>query len=389
MPVALTFENQGPLELADGKLEQLQPLLVSTLVPPAPSKDAEDEDPDGHTVWMTTATSQAQYHAHKGWPFPLPKLPKNKLVVRPTEDGAGLGVFATDDIKRYEPVLVERPFLIYAQENSVLPIPSEGVKELSESQIAQMLMKKSEEAFRCAIEQQFSAKAKEEFMSLANSHLDDGSGPVLGIVRTNGFAIKFGERLPGVDEEFRGGYAAVSRIGSRLNHSCIPDVVFGFDPATFSMRFTAVRDIKAGSQIHTSYTTVTAPKLTRQKALSAYGFECHCRACLQSTPQSDKLRQVCHKLTQLWRNQAINVWPKDLKLTEKVLVPVLETKRRMEEDGLDFDDAGYCFFPEILHRVYKCVGNKEKEREAFELTRETVRGMIEAAGWRSGVNLLG
>src|SRR5690606_22646021 len=104
-------------------------------------------------------------------------------------------------------------------------------------------------------------------MSLANSHKEDGSGPILGIIRTNSLGIMF--RDSEADNEFGTGYAAIPRIGSRFNHrlvplfylsqfvveiyrgsfSCTPDVHAEFLPKAFAFQYTAVRDTKAGSEI--------------------------------------------------------------------------------------------------------------------------------------------
>ncbi|KAJ2935378.1 hypothetical protein H1R20_g1715, partial [Candolleomyces eurysporus] len=349
-PRFLTTSDKIPLRTKYGSIEDDPELIIATSVPSAPVDDAF-ADSDGHCVWMTNAATKAKYFANKDWPKPLPKIP-TKIAIRTG------------------------------------PHRTSALEELSENQIAQISLNHAEQFFKNMVDQQMTAEAKEGYMSLANSHKNDGSGPVFGIVRTNGFGIEFGEVVPGLDEDFRTGYAAVARIGSRFNHSCIPDVSApGFDPVTFTMRFTALRDIKAGSQIHAAYTSITESKAERQKALASYGFECTCRACVNATPQSDKLRQVSVALTQKWRSQAINVWSKDLKLTERVLIPVLETRKRMEEEGLDVEEAGYFTFSEILHRVYKQVGNRAKEAEVEDELVQIAMGLLAAREWRTGAKV--
>ncbi|RXW17136.1 hypothetical protein EST38_g8724 [Candolleomyces aberdarensis] len=385
-PRFLTTADKIPLRTKYGSIQDDPELIIATSVPGAPVEE-EFADPDGHCVWMTNAATKAKYFANKDWPKPLPKIP-TKIVVRPTDDGCGMGVFATRDIKRFEPVLIERPYMVYPRQNILTQLSPKALEELSENQIAQISLNHAEQFFQLMVEQQMTAEAREGYMSLANSHKNDGSGPVFGIVRTNGFGIEFGEVLPGLDEDYKTGYAAVARIGSRFNHSCIPDVSApGFDPVTFTLRFTALRDIKAGSQIHVAYTSITDSKADRQKALAPYDFECACRACVNATPQSDKLRQVSYSLTQTWRSQAINIWSKDLKLTEKVLIPVLETKKRMEEEGLDVEEAGYFTFSEILHRVYKQVGNRAKEDEVGNALVRIAMGLLAAREWRTGAKV--
>ncbi|RXW13219.1 hypothetical protein EST38_g12632 [Candolleomyces aberdarensis] len=382
-PMKIGPVDKAPLQIKNGKV--VQPAVIATYVPPCPLDDSES-DPDGHTIWMTTPVTKAKYFSNKGWPKPLPKIP-NKIVVRPTDDGTGMGVFATRDIKRFEPVLVERPYMIYSRKAVINTFSQKALEELSDNQIAQLLAKESEPLYRYMVDQQMTSEAKRGFMSLANSHTDDGSGLIFGIVRTNGFGIDFGGVLPGADEDFGLGYGAVGKTASRFNHSCIPDVSHAFDVSTFTMRFYAVRDIKKGSQIYVTYTSLNATKAERQKALAPYGFECICRACVKATPQSDKLRQVSHTLTQKWRSQAINVWSKDPNLTEKVLIPILETKRRMEEEGLDTEEAGYLTFPEILFRVYQKVGNRAKMEEAKSELLRVGKALAKVQEWTTGVKL--
>ncbi|RXW13223.1 hypothetical protein EST38_g12634 [Candolleomyces aberdarensis] len=385
-PLEIGPVDKVPLQVENGKV--VEPEVIVTYVPPCPLDESE-RHPDGHTIWMTKPATKAKYYSNQDWPKPLPKIPC-KIVVRPTDDGTGMGVFATRDIKRFEPVLVERPYIVYPRRDVVGAFSKKALQELSEKQLGQLMVKKSEPFFRYMVDQRMTSEERREFMSLANSHTHDGSGPVFGIVRTNGFGIEFRERLPGADRDFgmkMGGYGAVTKIGSRFNHSCIPDVGHGFDASTFTMRFIALRDIKKGSQIFTSYASFNATKAERQKALAPYGFECTCRACVNATPQSDKLRKVSVALTQRWRSQAINVWPKDPNLTEKVLIPILETKRRMEEEGLDTKDAGYFTFPEILFRVYEKVGNIAKLKEAKDELMRAAKGLIQEEEWTTGAKI--
>ncbi|RXW17134.1 hypothetical protein EST38_g8720 [Candolleomyces aberdarensis] len=326
------------------------------------------DNPDGHTAWFTSASSKVRYlaagtSAKEIWPKPVPKIP-SKIVIRTTDDGMGLGVFATQDIKRFEPVLVERPFVVYPR-SPPIPVHSEKAKrELSQNQLNQIVNMQAEEIYAAVTKNSMTATARKEFMKLANSHRFDGSGPTFGIVRTNGFHIRFGDKLPGLDDEFFGrGYGAIARIGSRFNHSCISDVDVVFEPATFTMRFTATRDIKAGSQIFTSYTSPDMTKAERQVALERYGILCTCRACTNATPQSDKLRKVSKTMIANWRRQCTEVWVNDPKLKESVLKPILETKRRMEEEGLDDAHTGYYTLYEIMYRAYQKVGSEKKEKE--------------------------
>lgn len=152
------------------------------------------------------------------------------------------------------------------------------------------------------------------------------------------------------------------------------------------MRFTACRDIKAGSQIYASYTHVNQTKAEREASLAPYGIECTCRCCVNATPSTDKLRKISNTLIQNWKNQAINVWMKDPNLKESVLDPVLATKKRMEEEGMDEASTGYYELFEIIHMVYKKMGKKEKAEEWAAMMKDNAMGLILSEAWRKGVD---
>jgi len=61
---------------------------------------------------------------------------------------------------------------------------------------------------------------------------------------------------------------------------------------SFSIQFTALRDIKAGEQLYHSYCDIASTKAERQASLASYGFTCNCLACVNATPASDNLRKT-------------------------------------------------------------------------------------------------
>lgn len=66
--------------------------------------------------------------------------------------------------------------------------------------------------------------------------------------------------------------------GSMLNHSCLPNVVFG--KKNKMMYFQAIRDIKKNEEILDNYIDITLPQIDRQIYLkNQYGFDCDCTRC--------------------------------------------------------------------------------------------------------------
>ncbi|EAU83786.1 hypothetical protein CC1G_07521 [Coprinopsis cinerea okayama7 len=335
--------------------------LVAAVVPASNHKSPSKVQQ--RSTWIATRATQLRWFSKPGFPKPLPPM-KPKCAVKETSDGMGLGVFATQDISRYDVVLVERPFLATPLSLSHLgPITNEAYGRLTTNQINQLMLLNADAYLEKVFDKTMSDEDRVEFMALGNSHTEDGSGPIIGRSRTNGFALEFG--CSSTDNEFyRTGYTFVTRIGSRFNHSCITDVKQSFDPMTFAVTFRAERDIKAGQQIFLSYTLFNQSKAERQADLAPYGFECKCRACVNATPQSDQLRKMCGVLIRNWQRQLENVWLKDPNLKESVLEPIFAMMKRMEDEGLDELDTGYWDLLVFPYKVYGKLGMKKKEMEA-------------------------
>lgn len=67
-----------------------------------------------------------------------------------------------------------------------------------------------------------SPEDQESFKNLANCHTQDGSGPLLGIVRTNGFGLGSladgPDTPPGQETPAFAKYSGICKLGSRINH---------------------------------------------------------------------------------------------------------------------------------------------------------------------------
>ncbi|KAJ8080103.1 hypothetical protein PM082_016931 [Marasmius tenuissimus] len=107
------------------------------------------------------------------------------------------------------------------------------------------------------------------YLALHNSHEHDGSGPLLGVLRTNSFGMILGGEI----------YSGVCKDASRLNHSCCPNTYRTFNPVTFAMEFRAMRNIDNGVELTTAYIDEAQSHQERQEQLDAYGFQCQCPSC--------------------------------------------------------------------------------------------------------------
>ena len=70
-------------------------------------------------------------------------------------------------------------------------------------------------------------------------------------------------------------------IGTIMNHSCLPNIIFG--EVDGKMIFRAVSDIKKGEEIYDNYVDITLCKSERNKhLLYQYGFICNCERCSET-----------------------------------------------------------------------------------------------------------
>ncbi|KAL1940971.1 hypothetical protein VTO73DRAFT_7607 [Trametes versicolor] len=171
---------------------------------------------------------------------------------------SGLGVYATSSIAPGQVLIRERPLLIYPQ---LLPYRDSTGRHYAELEDALELL---------------SPQSRDSFFSLANCHPLDPS-VAKSIIDTNSLHIG---KLPGGVHQ----YGAVCGAISRINHSCSPNAVYRFEPATLTFEVRALLPIPPGAQVFISYIDPALPRAKRQEALSSYGFACTCTACALTGP---------------------------------------------------------------------------------------------------------
>lgn len=196
--------------MADGPYGS--PLTITT-VPPR----TRNVDPAGHTEFFyLSKETRSKIFNYPGFPQPVntPGIPKYEVREAP---GKGRGVYATCDMHPGDLIWAERPLIVI----TMSPIPPKGLSmgnHHTEDQVHAMKLHAAERTLE-AIVNRLSPERKARFMSLANSHKEDGSGPCMGIVRTNQLGIKLVEGEPGPDpEQAFWRYTAVGDILSLTNH---------------------------------------------------------------------------------------------------------------------------------------------------------------------------
>jgi hypothetical protein len=140
-----------------------------------------------------------------------------------------------------------------------------------------------------------------------------------------------------------------------------------FDVPTFALQIIARRDIEPGQQLFYCYRGLKRPAKERQRQLlETYGFVCQCKACVNATPETDKLREEVHDKivkifdgkVEMFANPRFNI---------RSLDPLLKLEKDMVKEGLDFGD----YFVMLLFMIlqgYQKLSNVAKQREYMTKT---------------------
>lgn len=199
----------------------------------------------------------------------------------------GRGLFATNDIKHGEVVMVEKAFCAvfmdqFDKECSFLVnINTDHMYYGAQAQRLYDMIDK----IRCNPTQ------ASEFLDLFDggnfkskkvNHVDGAVildvFQVQRISELNGFgASSIRSSLDGEDQEYRKASGIWLRA-AYMNHSCIPNTFRAFIGDMMIVR--ASCDIKAGQEILTWYSPATAPFPKRKEKLAFWGFQCDCQLCL-------------------------------------------------------------------------------------------------------------
>ncbi|KZV74907.1 SET domain-containing protein [Peniophora sp. CONT] len=272
-----TFEQVQEFDALKNDYSDSHPIVTSL-----PQTGGEAVRRDGETECMCTGWFKREILSTPGFPSPIVHPPKIVYKVRAVE-GRGLGVFATENIKAGDLILAERPLLIKRAADYAY-----GRSGLSQEEMlrASFVHLEKNMEYLCS---RMSPEALKSFKSLYNSHQTDGSGPLTGILRTNGFGLGINDPTAQADDTTKGAYTCVGAVASRFNHNCSPSASYNFNVPSFSMEIHAVRPIAKGEEITVAYTTLAVPAATRQVDLKPYGFACSCPAC-KDPATSDKER---------------------------------------------------------------------------------------------------
>ncbi|KAK0236700.1 hypothetical protein EDD85DRAFT_582918 [Armillaria nabsnona] len=321
--------------------------------------------PGGWTQCLISGYLDRRLKHISGFPRPL-KETRDQVHRISSSPGKGLGMFAMRKIKMGDLIVDERPMMVVSLSPAGLPgVPNK--EGLTPEEKYQYLLNHSENVMR-SVFGRMSEESKNVFMDLRNSYLHDGSGPILGVVRTNGYGLgddlkdktkettKLLESTPDDFKDKVGRYTSVYKDLSRVNHSCSPNTHRKFYISSFSMQLRAARDIEEGEEIFTTYTGILRPAAERAEALLPYGIKCTCRACLDPT-KSDPIRAAV-----LNRPCVTVPMVRDAGARPDAWVdPAVQTLAKIQEEGLEGSEE----YHKTLHQLYNAYVHQNDEKKAL------------------------
>ncbi|KAG5651989.1 hypothetical protein H0H81_006670 [Sphagnurus paluster] len=255
--------------------------ICATTVPPQRNGETLADNPDNWSECIFLSRRlKYKIISTPGFPAPVPRPPNVRHRLGPSAFGTGM--FATCDIKMGELVMSERPLLVTSGGIPSLYTPPPGDPKPTAAQIIQATIQEYERLLEYSVSRML-PENRAAFFKLHNAHTKDGSGPILGRIRTNAIGIT----IDTYEQKDLGSvrYGAVFNEISYINHSCVPNVSPKFSALSFSSRVRAIRDIKQGEEILISYCKPEVSTAERQAELKPYDFQCTCHSC--SDPSSD------------------------------------------------------------------------------------------------------
>lgn len=187
---------------------------ISFLVTTQPPRDVgatKKDEPDGWTERIVTPKVKDIILRIPNFPK-RPKHPADsRYRIGTASIGTGLGMFATKNIRAGDMIMCERPFVIASSNIGRGMLMPEG---MSREEAIQGILANVELRYEATI-RRLLPKDQAAYKALYNCHLHDGSGPLLGIFRTNSLQAT---ELVDPDEPEYAGYAGVCKDMSRINH---------------------------------------------------------------------------------------------------------------------------------------------------------------------------
>lgn len=126
-----------------------------------------------------SASAKHKIVTYPGFPSKLPRPTDPIPYEVRSAPGMGLGLYGTRNIRSGELIIAERPLVLVSAQ---LKASRRSNFSLTLEQCMQIALAEKEQEVRILVDRML-PEDQAEFMALANSHLYDGSGPIMGIIR--------------------------------------------------------------------------------------------------------------------------------------------------------------------------------------------------------------
>ena len=223
-------EDYKPLDNVVNSEDWSPDAIIMTTMPPTKAPG----DSHNQTEWIARSATKLKVLNQPGFPRPVPKPAHLNYVVKQT-DKMGKGVFATRDIGFGELVFAERPLLVVPANCNISGIVPPAHYNMEQQK--RIVMTEWEKKLNIVVEERMTEEDRKAFKELQNSHTEDGSPPILGVIRTNGFGIL--RNFDADDFAMTGSYTAIGKIASRVNHR----YYFFSNSIYFLMKLTFLRTV--------------------------------------------------------------------------------------------------------------------------------------------------
>ncbi|KAK6074443.1 set domain-containing protein 5 [Seiridium cupressi] len=257
---------------------------------------------------------------------------------------AGIAIFATAFIPSGTRLFCEEALIVIHNEANQTEV-FQTVTSLSEKEqrlyweLAASLKPSKDVAWIDGLRQWCEGK-EESFNSLVEAHEKAWS-----IYETNRFNMYF------PDSDYKLG---VFTKCARLNHSCAPNVFHRYNHRIGRMTIHALRDIKPGEELNTSYIDICHPTAARRQILKKWGFNCQCSACNSPDSSGDFLRKrtedMLTKIRKYEKQQESRVDQSEETDDVKIMGFIEKGMQLMEKQGMEETDTlGYLLSLAIKH----------------------------------------
>jgi len=144
--------------------------------------------------------------------------------------------------------------------------------------------------------------------------------------------------------------------------SCTPNVQIRFDIPTFSLQVITRRDVEAGDQLFHCYCDPYQPVKERRRQLAeGYSFKCQCKACVEATPETDKLRKemegniqkIIDEKEEMFANPQFSI---------RSFAPLLELEKEIVKEGLDWGEM----FSNLIYVIMEAYFILKDKPKVFE-----------------------